>query len=117
MLSIRICLAVLLACEWAAFAARADTRVDCPHEVHGKGGTHRLADATLFDGPPEKKIELAGGDDGWNLAALRPTSDPAGFTLVCVYGGTPETRAIQVPRGASRCAVSGSAHATRASCH
>ena len=74
------------------FAALASTAAvaapaTCPSSLPDAGSSHRLVNASLFDGPPSEMADLipvsAGDVDRWDLDSVDPY-------LVCRFEGTAE---------------------------
>ena len=106
MWSSRAVLAVaLLGCAPAAAEHAA-----CPSYT----GTHPLDYASLFEGPPADKVELMGGDDGWDLTPYK--DKPARYFLVCRFSHTAATKLVALPAGVSGCKITVHAGATRIDC-
>ena len=76
--------------------------LECP-SLLPRDVSHRLANASLFDGPPDKPADLiavaAGGKDRWDL-------DGIDAYLVCRYEGTQETLVLRA-KDAKTCEAGG----------
>lgn len=75
---------------------------ECPPALP-QDASHRLVNASLFDGPPEQLADLvperAASVDRWDLDGVDPY-------LVCRYGATARTIVLR-PRGARLCEAGG----------
>jgi hypothetical protein len=69
----------------------------------------------VFDGPPRERADLEPDGRLWDLKAIRSTSSPEGFFLVCAYtGGRAVT--LRLPRAIDACRRSGPVSAPRVAC-
>lgn len=94
------------ACAYA-FAAE----VHCPPSVSARGKTFPLADASVFDGPPEEHADLMPDleTSEWDIATDQKAGKTPGRSLylVCRYSGSQRTVSLRIPRDATRCKVEG----------
>jgi hypothetical protein len=112
--------AVLALAMFVAEAAGAATLIQCPR-VHSEGSkTAPLADADVFDGPPEELASLIPDLDTseWDLDGYQEDAQDRGepMYLVCRYAGIKATVTIEIPRTATFCKVEGTRHGTAAVC-
>ncbi len=85
--------------------------ITCPAASQGRP----LITVQVFDGDPREQADLDPDGRVWDLRAIRPTSSPAGFFLVCGYGG--ERRLVlRLPRGVDACRRSGPVRTPRIAC-
>jgi hypothetical protein len=84
--------------------------VSCPAPLAG----HRLATVQVFDGPPSERADLEPEGSAWDLKAIRSTSSPKGFFLLCGYGGRAVT--LHLPRDVEACRRTGTVAAPRITC-
>jgi hypothetical protein len=63
-----------------------------------------LESADLFDGPPERLVELVGPGDGWDVSKRFA---PEGYFIVCHYKGTERKITFHVPENAKFCDFDG----------
>jgi hypothetical protein len=96
-------------------------RAACPQILRVGPNRGVLADAGLFYGPPEKRLEQMGetAKGVWRLPALQRQilADHEWLYLLCRYKGSVATVTVQIPRAARKCAVRTDAKGiTRAQC-
>ncbi|GLU31599.1 STY0301 family protein [Trinickia caryophylli] len=76
-------------------------KFECPSSLKVAGHEHALDNASLFDGPPEKQVDLipisGKTADRWDLTDVDPY-------LVCRYEGTSQVVTIHA-EGAKACEV------------
>ena len=85
--------------------------ISCPATLQGRP----LATVQVFDGPPREQADLEPDGRLWDLKAIRSTSSPEGFFLVCGYGGG-HVVTLRLPRTVEACRREGSLAAPRVAC-
>jgi hypothetical protein len=93
-----------------ALALASTAVISCPASLEG----HRLATVQVFDGPPSERADLAPDGSVWDLKAVRSTSSPKGFFLVCGYGG--RTVTLHLPPHVEACRRAGVVATPRIAC-
>jgi hypothetical protein len=87
----------------AALSTANAAPVRCPASLTDAGVRHVLANASLYDGPPEQMADLipvpSGHVDRWSLDGQDPY-------LVCKYDGTAKTATLH-PKTAKVCEAGG----------
>jgi hypothetical protein len=95
-----------------ALAALASTAaISCPATLQGRP----LTTVQVFDGPPRERADLEPDERLWDLKAIRSTSSPEGFFLVCGYGSG-RTVTLRLPRTVETCRRSGLLSSPRVAC-
>jgi hypothetical protein len=101
-------LALAIALLAPSFAAMAAPLAACPQQ---RPGGHALDGAGVFDGPPEKKVELIPNFANleWDLAAVQENARARGeaIYLVCKYKGVKQTVTIKLAYEATLCKAEG----------
>jgi len=85
--------------------------ISCPAMLQGRP----LATVQVFDGPPRERADLEPDGRFWDLKAIRSTSSPEGFFLVCGYGNG-RVATLRLPRNVQSCRRSGSLSSPRVAC-
>ncbi len=80
--------AIRMALCIAAIGCAQAAPVACPAHISDAGVRHALVGVALFDGPPEKMVELMADNSGTMGKWLLDDIDPY---LVCRYKGTEKT--------------------------
>ncbi|ELY4156532.1 hypothetical protein SMZ39_003131 [Cronobacter turicensis] len=93
-------------------------KITCPNTLQNALTTHRLNDATLFQGPPEKHGELIPDNDNrivWMLNDYQTYGKKMDLPLwlVCRYENTNHTVQLHVPDSASQCKAGLGENSTR----
>jgi hypothetical protein len=86
--------------------------ISCPPMMRA----HPLTTVQVFDGPPKEQADLEPDTGGWDLKAIRSTSSPQGFFLVCGYKGTTAQVTLRLPHETDFCRLSGPTRAPKVSC-
>jgi hypothetical protein len=93
-------------------AALASTAaINCPATAQGR----HLATVQVFDGPPRERADLAPDGRLWDLKAIRSTSSPEGFFLVCGYAGG-HAVTLRLPHAVEACRRGGTLAAPSVTC-
>ncbi|MDI6460560.1 hypothetical protein QL185_13485 [Cronobacter malonaticus] len=93
-------------------------KIACPNTLQNALTTHRLNDANLFQGPPEKHGELMPDNDShivWTLQEYQDYGKKMGLPLwlVCRYENTSKTVELKVPDSAYQCKAGSGENSTR----
>ncbi|EKM0375263.1 STY0301 family protein [Cronobacter turicensis] len=93
-------------------------KITCPNTLQSALTTHRLNDASLFQGPPEKHGELMPDNDNrivWTLKDYQAYGKKMDLPLwlVCRYENTNHTVQLNVPDSASQCKAGLGENSTR----
>jgi hypothetical protein len=96
----------------ALAALAAIQAISCPAVLRD----HPLTTVQVFDGNPKEQADLEPDAGGWDLKAIRPTSSPEGFFLVCGYKGTKDQVTLRLPHETDFCRRSGPIRAPKVSC-
>jgi len=85
------------------FAAQAHAAepLSCPAGFYDKGVRHTLERINIFEGPQEKKADLAPKHGGWNLVDYR--RDDGELFLVCHYKKSGVITVLMIPHDAKTC--------------
>ncbi|MGZ5199694.1 MAG: STY0301 family protein [Telluria sp.] len=103
-----------------ACSAHAKPLVICPSVNADGTKTGALADADVYQGPPENKASMMPDLETsvWELRGYQQNSEERGESLylVCRYAGIKATVSIEVPREATFCKIEGVKHGIAAFC-
>lgn len=93
-------------------------KIACPNTLPNALIMHRLNDASLFQGPPEKQGELMSDNDNrmvWRLKEYQSYGKKMGLPLwlVCRYENTSKTVELKVPDSANQCKAGLGENSTR----
>jgi hypothetical protein len=94
-----------------ALAVLASAVISCPVVSDGRP----LATVQVFDGKPADRADLEPDGRLWDLKAIRSTSSPDGFFLVCGYGAGRRVT-LRLPPNVQSCRRSGSLEAPSVVC-
>lgn len=112
----------LVKCAAVVFAlsttvASASGAVKCPRLLMGDDGTvHTLSGGRVFQGAVDKNVEVKLVHGHFDMSEVQGSAGREAFNLVCVYGGTAETKTLEVPSGAAGCDVADAGSGTVAGC-
>lgn len=111
------CAAILLCLSCGAVAA---PPAACPQTLRDGDKVGELADADVFQGPPEENASLMPslGTAEWKLAGYQQNAKERGESLylICRYAGTTTTVALEIPQSARVCKVHTTKDRTTAAC-
>ncbi|ELQ6062201.1 hypothetical protein SMB93_000017 [Cronobacter sakazakii] len=93
-------------------------KITCPNTLQNALITHRLNDASLFQGPPKNNGELMSDNDRhivWTLKEYQSYAKKMSLPLwlVCRYENTSKTVELKVPDSANQCKAGLGENSTR----
>jgi hypothetical protein len=112
-----VLLAALTSCN-AAWSATA--KVSCPLTTTANGKPAPLDGISVFEGPPEKLVDLMPDLDTseWDISMNQKYAARRGESmyLVCRYADVAATVTLKIPEGATFCKAEGTKNGTQAWC-
>lgn len=83
-------------------------KTTCPEVLKDSGKIYRMNRVSVFEGEPEKRVDLMPDTDDNMVWTLKPSQENVkaqhtAMYLVCRYKGTDKTTTLKIPASAKKC--------------